>query len=144
MNIPIFNRNQGNTAAAKAELARAQQEVTRVQFWLRQNAQPLLATYLAGTGGSGALQERNDPEGRARLRALSQQVPAVASAYPQVIISQRTLFQLRLGYIQTLENLWKSAIALQNFTLSGGLDAPAAGISSTTINLPNSSGSGVD
>jgi len=54
------------------------------------------------------------------------------------------LFQLRLGYIQTLENLWKSAIALQNFTLSGGLDAPAAGISSTTINLPNSSGSGVD
>ena len=68
----------------------------------------------------------------------------MASAYPQVIISQRTLFQLRLGYIQTLENLWKSAIALQNFTLSGGLDAPAAGISSTTINLPNSSGSGVD
>ena len=48
----------------------------------------------------------------------------MASAYPQVIISQRTLFQLRLGYIQTLERLWKSAIALQNFVLSGGLDAP--------------------
>jgi len=46
VNIPIFNRNQGNTAAAKAELARAQQEVTRVQFSLRQNAQPLLEAYL--------------------------------------------------------------------------------------------------
>jgi cobalt-zinc-cadmium efflux system outer membrane protein len=69
----------------------------------------------------------------------------MASAYPQVIISQRTLFQLRVSYIQALENLWKSAIALQNFTLSGGLEAPARpGNSSTTITLPNSSGGEVD
>jgi len=67
VNIPIFNRNQGNTAAAKAELARAQQEVTRVQFSLRQNAQPLLEAYLT---------EQLEAE-----RYKSEMIPRAARAY---------------------------------------------------------------
>jgi len=145
VNIPVFNRNQGNTAAAKAELARAQQEVTRVQFSLRQNAQPLLAAYLAEQVEAERYRSDMIPRAARAYQLYLDKYRQMASAYPQVIISQRTLFQLRLGYIQTLENLWKSAIALQNFTLSGGLDAPApSGNSSTTINLPNSSGGEVD
>jgi cobalt-zinc-cadmium efflux system outer membrane protein len=67
----------------------------------------------------------------------------MASAYPQVIISQRTLFQLQASYVTALEKLWMNATALQNFTLSGGLDAPTpSGSSSTTVNLPaNGAGS---
>jgi len=45
--LPIFNRNQGNVAAARADLERAQGEVTRVQLSLRQSAQPLLQAYLS-------------------------------------------------------------------------------------------------
>ena len=145
MNIPIFNRNQGNTAAAKAELARAQQEVTRVQFSLRQNAQPLLEAYLTEQLQAERYKSEMIPRAARAYQRYLDKYRQMASAYPQVIISQRTLFQLRVSYIEALENLWKSAIALQNFTLSGGLDAPTpSGNSSTSINLPNSSGGGVD
>ena len=145
VNIPVFNRNQGNTAAAKAELAKAQEEVTRVQLLLRRMAQPLLQAYLTEQVEAERYKSEMIPRAARAYQLYLDKYRQMASAYPQVIISQRTLFQLRLGYIQTLENLWKSAIALQNFTLSGGLDAPApSGNSSTTINLPNSSGGEVD
>ena len=65
----------------------------------------------------------------------------MAQAYAQVLVSQRTYFQLQIGYLMALHDMWRSAIALQNYTLSGGLQTPmSAGSASTTINLPNSGG----
>ena len=46
----------------------------------------------------------------------------MAQAYPQVIVSQRTLFELEVHYIDSLDRIWQNAIALQNFTLQGGLE----------------------
>ena len=48
----------------------------------------------------------------------------MGAAYPQVLVSQRTLFQLQVGYIRALENVWMNAIALENYTLTSGLSAP--------------------
>ena len=48
----------------------------------------------------------------------------MAQAYPQVIVSQRTLFELEVHYIDSLDSIWQNAIALQNFTLQGGLEKP--------------------
>jgi cobalt-zinc-cadmium efflux system outer membrane protein len=49
----------------------------------------------------------------------------MAAAYPQVLISQRTLFQLQTDYISALETLWDNSIALQGFLLTDGLEAPS-------------------
>jgi cobalt-zinc-cadmium efflux system outer membrane protein len=43
--IPIFNRNQGNIAAAKAEAERAKREVERVKLLLRERAASVVQTY---------------------------------------------------------------------------------------------------
>jgi cobalt-zinc-cadmium efflux system outer membrane protein len=64
----------------------------------------------------------------------------MAQAYPQVLVSQRTLFQLQISYLTALHGVWQSAIALQNYTLTGGLESPTSSGSSTTINLPNAGG----
>jgi outer membrane protein, heavy metal efflux system len=48
----------------------------------------------------------------------------MASAYPQVLISQRTLFQLQTDYISSLETLWVSTVTLKGFLLTDGLEAP--------------------
>jgi cobalt-zinc-cadmium efflux system outer membrane protein len=65
----------------------------------------------------------------------------MASAYPQVIVSQRTLFQLQVAYVNVLKDLWSRVIALQNFTLSGGLEMPPlTGSSSTNLNLLGAAG----
>jgi cobalt-zinc-cadmium efflux system outer membrane protein len=138
VNIPIFNRNQGNVAAAKTELERAREEVTRVQLSLRRSAEPLLRGYLAEEVQADQYRDEMIPKATRAYQLYLSKYRQMASAYPQVVISQRTLFQLQVGYIQTIEHLWTNAIALQNFTLTNGLEAPIpSGTSSITVNLPN-------
>ena len=55
--LPIFNRNQGNVAAAKAELERAEAEVSRIQLSLRHSAEPLLTGLFVESNASSTLQE---------------------------------------------------------------------------------------
>jgi cobalt-zinc-cadmium efflux system outer membrane protein len=65
----------------------------------------------------------------------------MAAAYPQVLVSQRTLFQLQVDYLQALGTEWSNALALQNYTLTNGLEQPmAAGTDTTTLNLPTGGG----
>src|SRR5438270_4951137 len=47
INIPLWNRNQGNIGAAKAEIERTEQDVARAQLSLRQQAAPLAQSYLS-------------------------------------------------------------------------------------------------
>jgi outer membrane protein, heavy metal efflux system len=138
ISIPVFNRNQGNLAAASADLNRARQEVDRVRLSLRQRAARLVEEYWASEVEARQYKTEIIPKAARAYQLYLNKYRQMASAYPQVIISQRTLSQLEVSYVEALDRLWASAVALENFTLTGGLDAPAAsGASSTTINLPN-------
>ena len=46
----------------------------------------------------------------------------MAAAYPQVLIAQRTLFQVEVEYARALIQLRQSAVGLRGFLLEGGLD----------------------
>ena len=47
-----------------------------------------------------------------------------------------------ISYLMALHDVWRSAVALENYTLTGGLDTPvSSGPATTTINLPNAGGS---
>src|SRR5262249_61000737 len=48
----------------------------------------------------------------------------MAGAYPQVLISQRTLFQLEAEYVQALGNAWQSALTIRGLGLMDGLSGP--------------------
>jgi cobalt-zinc-cadmium efflux system outer membrane protein len=133
--LPIFNRNQGNIRAAEADLDLAREEVTRVQLSLRWAIQPLLQRYLSEGVQAARYRTEMIPRATRAYQLYLTKYRQMASAYPQVIVSQRTLFQLRVAYVQSLERLWMSAIRLQNYTLTGGLDAPAgSGPAATTSN----------
>jgi cobalt-zinc-cadmium efflux system outer membrane protein len=121
IDLPIFNRNQGNVAAAKAELERADAEVSRVQLSLRQSVQPLLQDYLVNQAQTGRYEKEMIPRATRAYQLYLAKYQQMGAAYPQVLVSQRTLFQLQVGYIKALENVWMSAVALQNYTLSSGL-----------------------
>jgi outer membrane protein, heavy metal efflux system len=126
VNLPIFNRNQGNIAAADADRERAKLEVQRVGLVLRQMAAPLVQNY----GSSRAIAERYKtrtlPNARKAYELYLRKYHEGAAAYPQVLIAQRTLVQLETSYINTLENAWINAAALQGLLLTDGLDLPAA------------------
>jgi outer membrane protein, heavy metal efflux system len=141
--LPIFNRNQGNIAAAQADLERAQAEVTRVQLSLQQSTQTLLQAYLSSQIEAARYKNEMIPRAGRAYQLYLAKYREMGAAYPQVLVSQRTLFQIQVGYIRALENVWVNAIALQNYTLSSGLSAPSlSGIYSTTLNPPNSTGGG--
>ena len=48
----------------------------------------------------------------------------MAASYPQVLISQRTMFQVRENYLNALVEVRQNAIRIEGFLLTGGLDAP--------------------
>jgi cobalt-zinc-cadmium efflux system outer membrane protein len=139
--LPLFNRNQGNVQAARAELERAQAEVFRTQLAVRRAAEALVQTILADQQRAARYKNEMLPRALRAYQLYLAKYRQMGAAYPQVIVSQRTLFQLRIAYVHILLDLWRNAIALQNFTLSGALEPPAAsGISSLGINLPAGGG----
>jgi cobalt-zinc-cadmium efflux system outer membrane protein len=143
--IPIFNRNQGNVQASKAELERAQSEVERIRLNLIQTAQPLIRQYLTNQFQAERYRTQMIPRAQRAYELYLKKYQSMAAAYPQVIISQRTLFQLRENYIQTLGQLWTTSQELQNYLLTNGLTAatPSGGGRGTEVNLPTT-GPGVE
>jgi cobalt-zinc-cadmium efflux system outer membrane protein len=47
----------------------------------------------------------------------------MAASYPQVLIAQRTLFQVEVEYARALVEMRRSATGLRGLLLGGGLDA---------------------
>lgn len=122
--LPIFNRNQGNVAAAKADAERATLDLKRLQFSLRREAQPEMQGYLAAENQARRYKEEIIPRAERAYRLYLTKYRQMGAAYPQVIVSQRTLFQLQVAYIDALREVWSHAIALQNFLLTDGLAMP--------------------
>jgi cobalt-zinc-cadmium efflux system outer membrane protein len=141
VNIPLWNRNQGNVEAAKAEIERANEDVLREQLSLRQQAAPLAQSYSAAKFEAERYKTQLIPRAARAYELYLKKYQTMAQANPQVLVSQRTYFQLQVGYIMALHDVWRDAIALQNYTLTGGLETPmSSGSSTTTINLPNAGG----
>ena len=124
--IPVFNRNQGNVSAAQADVERSQQEVQRVQLSLRQRASRPFANYESARAAVERYRNRMIPHAQEAYDLYRGKYEQMAAAYPQVLIAQRTLFQLEADYVISLANLWANAVALQGFLLTDGLGSPAA------------------
>lgn len=125
VNLRLFNRNQGNIEAAKANQQRATLEVQRVALVLRQLAAPILQNYASSQAIADRYKTSTLPNARKAYQLYLRKYNEGAAAYPQVLIAQRTLFQLEANYVATLENAWINAVALQGLLLTDGLDLPA-------------------
>jgi cobalt-zinc-cadmium efflux system outer membrane protein len=122
--IPIFNRNQGNVQAARASIERADLEQQRVQLLLRERSSFVFQNYLTAKAAVERYRSQMIPQAEKAYNLYLNRYRNMAAAYPQVLVSQRTLFQLQTDYITSLENLWVSTVALKGFLLTDGLEAP--------------------
>ena len=140
VNLRLFDRNQGNVQNARADLERANLEVERVSLVLRQMAAPVLENYSSSRAVAETYKSRTLPSAQRAYALYLQRYREGAAAYPQVLIAQRTLFDLQTNYISALESVWMNAITLQGLLLTDGLDLPAApgeiDRSTREINLP--------
>jgi cobalt-zinc-cadmium efflux system outer membrane protein len=121
IDLPLWNRNQGNIAAGQAAVQQAQAEAHRVRLSLRQSAAPLLEQYNIAAAQTFRYKSDLLPRAQRAYDLYRDRYRQMAAAYPQVLVSERTLFQLRLAYVESLGELWQSAAQLRHFTLNGGL-----------------------
>src|ERR1700733_2177451 len=123
--IPIFNRNQGNIATAKADTERAKREVERVQLVLRERAASVVQNYTFSQIAVERYKNQMIPRAQKAYEMYTKKYQEMAAAYPQVLISQRTLMQLKVSYITALENFATSSLSLRSYLLTDGLEAPS-------------------
>src|SRR6266699_3606587 len=124
--IPIFNRNQGSVQAARADIERADLEQQRVQLLLRERSSSVFQNYLTARAAVERYKNQMLPQAEKAYQLYLNRYRNMASAYPQVLVSQRTLFQLQTDYISSLERLWVSTVALKGFLITDGLEAPTS------------------
>jgi cobalt-zinc-cadmium efflux system outer membrane protein len=123
--VPIFNRNQGEVTAARAEIDRAQQEKQRIGLTLRERAATTVDEY--ANARLMAIQYRDAilPRAKKAYALRVEKYGQMLASYPRVLELQRKLYELQTEYIAALENVWTTGIALQGYLLTDGLESPA-------------------
>ena len=122
--LHIFDRNQGNVQAARAEEERARHELQRVNLTLRDQTSSMYRDYqnakvVADRYGTEIL-----PRARKAYELMLQRYGLTLASFTSVLNLQRILFRLETDYITALENLKINAVLLDGYLLSGGLDVP--------------------
>jgi len=120
--IPIFDRNQGNVAAARADLDYARLEVERVKLSLRSRLAEVYREYQDSLALVEAYRADVLPPAQESYDLYLASFRQMAAAYPQVLIAQRNLFQLREDYIEALVNVQRGVVEIRGLLLTGGLD----------------------
>ena len=123
--IPIFNRNQGDVAAARAEIDRATQEEKRVALTLRERAASAVDQYANARLMAVEFRDEILPRAKKSYGLMTEKYGLMLASYPRVLETRRKLYELQAEYIMALEGVWTNGIALQGYLLTDGLEAPA-------------------
>jgi len=123
--VPIFNRNQGEVAAARAEIDRAQQEKQRIALTLRERAATTVDEYANARLMATEYRDAILPRAKKAYALRVEKYGQMLASYPRVLELQRKLYELQTEYIAALENVWTTGIALQGYLLTDGLESPA-------------------
>jgi cobalt-zinc-cadmium efflux system outer membrane protein len=123
--VPIFNRSQGEVAAARAEIDRAEQEKRRIALTLRERAASAVDQYANARLMAEEFRDEMLPRAKKSYGLMVEKYGLMLASYPRVLEAQRKLYELQVEYIAALEGVWTNGIALQGYLLTDGLEAPA-------------------
>lgn len=132
--IPIFNRNQGTIAAARADAERAQLEVDRTKLAIRARLASVYREYQDSVASIERYRTIMIPRAQEAYDLYLRSFRQMAAAYPQVVITQRNLFQLQEDYVAALVAAWQRSVEIQGLLLGAGVEmdgGPAAPMTNT-------------
>lgn len=123
--VPLFNRNTGAVAAARADQARAEAELGRLELALDARMASVFDEYLSALRATEVYRTRVLPRAEESYQLYLARYRDMAAAYPQVLVAQRTLFQMTDEYFESLEAAWRAALRIRGFLLDeDGLGTP--------------------
>jgi outer membrane protein, heavy metal efflux system len=123
--VPLFNRNQGGVAQARAEIDRADQEKSRIALTLRERAATVVDQYANARLMAVEYRDEMLPTAKKAYSLLVEKYGLMLASYPRVLDAQGRLYELQVEYISALEGVWTSGLALKGYLLTDGLEAPA-------------------
>ena len=127
VSLPLFNRNAGGTAAARAEELRAAAELQRLELALRSRLASEFAAYSTAVEEAGSYRTEILPRAEEAYRLYLARYREMGAAYPQVLTAQRSLLELSSRYLDSLANAWRAALRIQGFLSGDGLQTPGLG-----------------
>ena len=122
--LPIFNRNPGGIASARAEVLFAEKEIERLKMSLRMQVASTIREYNTALDAITRYRDVILPSADEAYTLQKKKFEQMSASYPQVLIAQRTMFQVRQKYINALVSLQQETTQVEGFLLSGGMDVP--------------------
>ncbi|MFM2126309.1 MAG: hypothetical protein RL328_2760 [Acidobacteriota bacterium] len=120
--LPIFNRNQGNVAAARASVDRAKLDVDRTRLALRSHLAEVYRDYQTARTRADRYRQEILPKAQRAYDLYLGNFRQLAAAYPQALMAQRNLFALQDAYVDALTTVWTRAVEIQGLLLTGGVE----------------------
>jgi len=111
--VPLFNRNQGGIAAAEAELAQARLEEQRVRLRLEARFAETFGRYRAAAQRAETYRTGILDRTRSAYAQYLEQYRQMMAAYPQVLVTERTLIQTEEDSLDAQARAWDAAVSLQ-------------------------------
>jgi outer membrane protein, heavy metal efflux system len=120
--IPVFNQNQGNMAAARAEYCRNVMEVERIENSIKARLAEVSAQYDSALAAVTNYASEILPNAEESMRLAELAYKAGETNFIQVLVARRTYFDSNLQYVQAQGQLAQARAMVDGYVLSGGLD----------------------
>jgi len=122
--LPLRNRNQGNIAAAHADVHRAIENVQRLELALRRRFAAVYQQYETARAQAVAYQTTILQKAQRTLDLTVEAAKGGQVDLLRVLTARRTLFELKLQAIAAAIELQKAKAQLEGLLLTGGLSNP--------------------
>ncbi|MEX0677342.1 MAG: TolC family protein [Pirellulales bacterium] len=119
--LPILNRNQGNVQTGFADLRNARAEVGRVELSLRSRLASAFETYANARNQVEKYTRDILPDARSSLDLVTKGYQQQQFSFLTLLTAQRTYGQASLAYLQALQQLGVSRVAIDGLLLGGSL-----------------------
>ncbi|WP_442508173.1 TolC family protein [Novipirellula sp. SH528] len=121
--IPVFNRNQGNIAAARAELVRACQDALRIENAIKARLAAVSQDYDSSLAAVSKYSNDILPNAADGLKLAETAYKAGETSFVQVLVARRTYYDTNLQFIASQAQLAQARARVDGYVLSGALDA---------------------
>jgi cobalt-zinc-cadmium efflux system outer membrane protein len=126
LTVPLFNRNQGNIAAAQAQIGAAQADIERLTLELRNRLAIAFERYANSQQQVQQYAQAILPDAAESLKLVREAYSSGQIGYLQLLTSQRTYFQANLAYLDALRELRQSVAVIDGLLLIDSLQTPPA------------------
>lgn len=123
-NIPVWNKNQGTIFQARSHLEQARANLERIALSIEQRLADQMSHYNTALMMATTYRDESLPRAEKAYNLLLDSYKRRRAAWPQVLVAQRTWFELQVDYVHALVDLRHAEIEIKGFLLTGGLQLP--------------------